>query len=303
MENIIVRYDQELRKLKQLIKLILAQVDYMLYRSGIKKCAINVCTIEETIDELLNTEKSMIRFGDGEITMMRGRNLKLQEVNPQIIHGLKRLVGYQYGDMIVTIPEIFGDLSIYRKESRLFWKDHLFFCRKIYKKYCNPCKTYYNTSISRFYYALADKSRCGEWVAKIRQIWKDKDVVIVEGEKTHNGVGNDLLNTAKSITRIIGPASNAFEYLDEILDVCREYSRDRMFLVSLGVTAKFLVEKLFNEGYRALDIGNLDMEYEWYLQNADHKEPVYKHSVSGAEANQKAGYDEYLQQIQKRIGI
>ena len=76
-----------------------------------------------------------------------------------------------------------------------------------------------------------------------------------------------------------------------------------MFLVSLGVTAKFLVEKLFNEGYRALDIGNLDMEYEWYLQNADHKEPVYKHSVSGAEANQKAGYDEYLQQIQKRIGI
>ena len=74
-----------------------------------------------------------------------------------------------------------------------------------------------------------------------------------------------------------------------------------MFLVSLGVAAKFLVEKLFLEGYRALDIGNLDMEYEWYLHQAPCKEEIAKHGVVGEKANRDAGYHEYLTQIKRRV--
>lgn len=286
--------------IKRFVKDILAQIDYSFYRAGVKKCPVKVHTVEETIEELIHTDKSMIRFGDGEITMIRGRNLVLQQVEPEMMEGLKRLLSYEHDGMIVTIPEIFDDLSIYRKESRQFWKDHLLFSRKIYEKYCNPAKTYYNTSISRFYYALEDKSRCGQWIEGIRQIWKDKDVVVVEGERTHNGVGNDLLDTAASVERIIGPSAEAYAKVDEILACCREYPKDRLFLISLGVAAKFLAEKLFLEGYRVLDIGNLDMEYEWYLRQAEGKEKIAKHEVIGGEANRKAGYDAYLAQISRR---
>ena len=154
-----------------------------------------------------------------------------------------------------------------------------------------------------FYYALEDKGQCGKWAEDIRQIWNDKDVVVVEGERTHNGVGNDLLDTAKSIERIIGPSAQAYAKVDEILSCCKEYPKDRLFLVSLGVAAKFLVEKLFLEGYRALDIGNLDMEYEWYLHQAKGKEKLAKHDIVGEEANREAGYDAYLAQIRKRISL
>lgn len=287
--------------MKRLIKDILAQIDYLLYRAGIKKCPIKVYSVEKTVDELTRTNKSMIRFGDGEITMIRGRSLKLQQVEPEIIEGLKRLLTYEHEDMLVTIPEIFDDLSIYRKESRQFWKDHLLFARKIYEKYCNPARTYYNTSVSRFYYALEDKSVCRKQAEMIRAIWKDKDIVVVEGERTHNGVGNDLLDSARSVERIIGPSSDAYGKLEELFACCKEYPKDRLFLVSLGVAAKFLVEKLFLEGYRALDIGNLDMEYEWYLHQADYKEEIAKHNVIGEKANQDAGYQKYLGQIKKRI--
>ncbi|MCM1174338.1 MAG: GT-D fold domain-containing glycosyltransferase [Blautia sp.] len=287
--------------MKRFIKDVLAQIDYSLYRAGVRKCRIKVHTIEETIEELANTEKSMIRFGDGEITMIRGRSLVLQQAEPEMIEGLKRLLSYEHEGMLVTIPEIFGDLSIYRRESRQFWKDHLLFSRRIYERYCNPAKAYYNTSISRFYYALEDKSRCGKWIEGIRQIWKDKDVVVVEGERSHNGVGNDLLDTAGSVERIIGPGSQAYARVDEIMACCREYPKDRLFLISLGVAAKFLAEKLFLEGYRALDIGNLDMEYEWYLGGAKGKEKLAKHDIVGEEANRKAGYDAYLAQIKKQI--
>ena len=37
----------------------------------------------------------------------------------------------------------------------------------------------------------------------LKRIWDGKDIVIVEGEKTKLGMGNDLLSNAKSIRRII----------------------------------------------------------------------------------------------------
>lgn len=287
--------------IKRFVKDILAQIDYSLYRSGFKKCPVKVHTVDETIEELIHGDKSMIRFGDGEITMIRGRSLKLQQVEPEIIDGLGRMLGYEHEGMIVTIPDIFGDLSIYRKQSRRFWRDHLLFSRGIYEKYCDTDRVYYNTSVSRFYITLEDQSKCRDWIKGIRQIWEDKDVVVVEGERTHNGVGNDLLHTARRVERIIGPSSDAYAKLDEIMECCREYPKDRLFLVSLGVAAKFLAERLFLEGYRALDIGNLDMEYEWYLRGAKQKEEIAKHDVIGEETNRNAGYDEYLSQIKHRV--
>ena len=58
--------------MKRMIKDVLAYLDYCLYRLGIKKCSIKVHSVEETINELITTDKSMVRFGDGEsgISMM-----------------------------------------------------------------------------------------------------------------------------------------------------------------------------------------------------------------------------------------
>ena len=289
--------------IKNLVKRILAQIVYLIYRLRIRKCNVKVMSVDQMIEVLTNTSKSLVRFGDGEITMIRGRKLFFQEVNPEIIAGLKRLLAYEYDDLMVSIPDIFGNLKIYRKESAAFWKDHLLFSRKIYMRYCNSDREYCNTSFTRFYYALADKSQCRRQIEAIKQIWKDKDIVVVEGDKTHNGVGNDLLDTARSIERIIGPSEQAYEKVDELFECCKEYPKDRLFLVSMGIAAKFLAEKLFLEGYRVLDIGNLDMEYEWYLHQAEYKEKIPKHDVIGEEANRNAGYLEYLAQIKKRVVI
>ena len=287
--------------MKQLIKNILAKIDYFLYQVGIKKCNIKVHTIDETIEELIRTNKSMVRFGDGEITMIGGRSLQLQQMRPDIAEGLKRILGYEYDELIVTIPEIFEELSMHNKNSKQFWKEHLLFYRRIYEASCNPIKQYYSTFVSRFYYFLDDKSPSTQWASNIKKIWKDKDIVIVEGQKTHNGVGNDLFDTARSVVRIIGPASNAYDKLEEIFLCCKQYPKDRLFLLSLGVAAKFLAEKLFLSGYRVLDIGNLDLEYEWYLHKEKKKTALFKHSVVGVEANRKAGYQEYLEQIKKEV--
>ncbi|MDE5932348.1 MAG: GT-D fold domain-containing protein [Lachnospiraceae bacterium] len=287
--------------MKKLIKKILAQITYLFYRLKLGKCNVKVMSVDKMIEELGSTTKSLVRFGDSDMTIVWGRSVFYQQASPEMIEGLRRILRYDHDDLMVSIPDIFGDLNIYRKESKAFWMEHLFFCRKVYKKYCNPNREYCNTSFTRFYYPLADKSQCGRQIEAIRQLWKDRDIVVVEGEKTHNGVGNDLLDTAKSVERIIGPSAQAYDKVDEIFACCKEYPKDRLFLLSLGIGAKFLAERLFLDGYRVLDIGNLDMEYEWYLRGAKYKEKLAKHEVVGEEANQKAGYQEYLAQIKKKI--
>lgn len=283
--------------MKRKIKDILAAIVYFLYEKGILHNRIQVHTVDETIDELLHTRKSMVRFGDGEIVMIKGKDLMLQKASPEIAAGLAEILRYTEDDLIVTIPGIFETLSDHRKASRQFWKDHLLFCRKTYEKYCNPDRIYYSTFVSRCYYYLEDRSGVGEQFAKIRKIWENRDVVIVEGTRTHNGVGNDLLDTARSVERIICPPSDAYQALPRILEACLCYDKDRLFLLSAGVAAKFLAVELFRQGYRVLDIGNMDIEYEWYVRRSPGKCRLEKHEIEGEAANREAGYLEYLSQV------
>lgn len=104
-------------------------------------------------------------------------------------------------------------------------------------------------------------------------------------------------DNARSVQRIVCPPANAWQVYDQILKACLELGKDRLFLVSLGSTAKALASDLVEQGYRVIDIGNLDMEYEWFLRKADQKEAIPKHSVIGRRANEEAGYQEYLKQI------
>lgn len=69
----------------------------------------------------------------------------------------------------------------------------------------------------------------------------------------------------------------------------------------MGVAAKFLAVKLFEQGYRVLDIGNLDMEYEWFVRRSPGKMKLEKHGFVSEETNRAAGYTAYLEQIKVRI--
>ena len=109
---------------------------------------------------------------------------------------------------------------------------------------------------------------CGEYFEKMKKIWAGRDVVICEGEEKRFGVFNDLLDSAKSISRVICPACSAFDKYDEILSVFDDISTDILVLAALGPTATVLAYDLYNKGYQAIDIGQLDLDYKWFLRKA-----------------------------------
>ncbi len=89
------------------------------------------------------------------------------------------------------------------------------------------------------------------------------------------GVDNDLLNNARAIRRILCPAENAFEKYEKIFDEARKVDQDVLVLIALGPAATVLSYDLFKAGFRALDVGHLDIEYEWFLRKATGKNAVY----------------------------
>ena len=57
---------------------------------------------------------------------------------------------------------------------------------------------------------LKSKKGVPKYIKKLKRIWDKKDVVIVEGEKSRLGIGNDLFDNMKSIQRILCPVTDAF---------------------------------------------------------------------------------------------
>lgn len=291
--------------MKNVIKMFICDIVYLAYRSKLIKNKLRVMSIDETIDSMINTDKSLVRFGDGEINIIEGKTTKFQQFDKVLADRLSDILRYRDDRIMVGIPDIFESLDGYTKKSARFWKEHLFFSRKTYIKYCDAEKLYANAFFSRPYYICKDKTKSGRWFHKMKEIWENKDIVIVEGETTHMGVGNDLLDNTASICRILCPAHNAYLAYDQIREACMEMEKDKLFLLSVGNTAKLLVLDLVEAGYRVIDIGNIDMEYEWYLQKTMDKTDIPKHSVVGEEANLREGvqYKEYWKQVKKIIKI
>lgn len=145
-----------------------------------------------------------------------------------------------------------------------FWPEYTSRNIQLLRTLIRPNKTYLNTQVTRFYFERKDKSRCKEHLQKLRSLWDNRDIVIVEGTMTRSGVGNDLYSNAKSVRRILGYSENAFEHYDEMLDTIVNNTNTRqLILLCYGMTATVLAYDLAKLGYWAMDIGHLDIEYEW----------------------------------------
>lgn len=169
---------------------------------------------------------------------------------------------------IVCIHDIYGNMQNLRKESQEFNRGLLYTKRIKWLSYLDREKEYYNAFFTRPYNMYKDKSMASQRFEKNKKIWRDKAILLVEGEKSRLGVGNDLFAHAKSVERVLCPAQSAFEKYDDILYAAKKYGQDKLILIALGMTATVLAYDLAESGYWAIDIGHIDIEYEWFLRGA-----------------------------------
>ena len=247
---------------------------------------LKVHSIEETISEIINHKKSISRFGDGEFRLiLPNENLKFQEENQLLTEKLKEVLTSNLENHLVAIPESFHSVKAFKINVKYWWIDFINKFGNQLSPYFKKGKIYGNAFISRFYLDYENKSQVEKTIKNLKKIWQNKDVLIIEGEFSRLGIGNDLFDNATSVQRIICPSKNAFSHYTEILEKAKELGKDKLVLIALGPTATVLSYDLACAGFWAVDIGHVDIEYSWYLEKAEYKIPV-KYRLVNESTNQ-----------------
>lgn len=264
-----IRYGKFFHYPRQIAKHILA----LIYPIVIKIWPLpNVMSIEETIQEIIVHKKSIVRFGDSEFLYLIDKlNLPYQKYDYKLANEFKQILKSDEDKILVGLPSGYYNLGLLNNEGIIFWKSQISWVYPRLRRYLDRQKTYANASMSRLYIELKDKSESEKLFALVKNIWHNRNLLIVEGEKSRLGVGNDLFENAISIKRILGPAHNAYDKYEEILKEALKTDKNTLVLIAMGPTAKPLAFNLAKFGYQAIDIGNIDIEYEWYKRGVQSK--------------------------------
>lgn len=269
-------------------------------------------SIEDTAKELLNTDKSIGRFGDGELSWMFGRNNGInnfEQLSEKLSERLAEVFNSNDEGFMVTLPDAmsYADENKFTSDSMNFWKWYLIKNKKRLLSHLNSNTVYYNTSVTRPYMDYNYNKIADVTYKIIKEIWNDKKILIIEGSESRLGVTNSLFDNAKDIKRIECPSTNAFEAYDKIFDYANRFLKvhdDYLTLISLGPTATILSYDLFKNGHRSIDIGHIDVEYEWYLMGAKEKVNLpykYVNEVNGGHSSLPVKDSKYLNEIVKQI--
>lgn len=265
----------------------------------------SVATIDETLDRLLASECSMCRYGDGEYKVMAGGSNGFQKPNPALAKRLRQVLRSDVEGLIVCIPNIKDEMELRVPFARNFWQGFMGVHGASWARLLNNDKKYYNTQVTRLYIDYLRPELSEKWYGRIRQLWEGRDLLIVEGEKTRLGYGNDLLSNAGSIRRVVCPSQHAFDRYDEILETVRSVWQGELVLIALGQTATVLAHDLHRGGIRALDVGHIDIEYEWFRMGVKERTPIPGKYVKEVQDELHGGDapPEVLAQIVAKVGV
>ena len=127
---------------------------------------------------------------------------------------------------------------------------------------------------------------------------------IVEGEQTRIGVGNDLLDNAANIYRILAPAKNAYDVYDRIVESVQKHTpQGALIIIALGPTATILAYDLAKMGYQSLDLGHFDIQYEYHIRGIHTKEAIPGKYVNEAAAAGQTVDDSAIKDKRYRASI
>lgn len=272
-ENVLLKIEVE--KLQR-------QVDNAPYEYG--NFMIKIKSAKELLEKVINEKCSLCRFGDGEFDIILNQERAwFQKYDAKMGERLKEILNSHNDKILIAIADNYGSLDNYNDRAADVIRQYMTKeKRQEHMDLLDISREYYNAYVSRPYMIYKDKDKNASEIFKLyKKLFWNRNILIIEGENTKTGVNNGLLDGAYSIKRILCPDTNAYSVYDKILNNVIEFaSPDDLILITLGPTATILAYDLAMQGYQAIDFGQVDNEYEWYLRHATERIVIEGKSVS-----------------------
>lgn len=234
-----------------------------------------VASVDDSLEMILSGNNSLARFGDGELRWAAGieQNYFNQRLSPEFSEALRDVLRNPEPGVLIGMPGPIGGVvrGVTKRNARA-WKT-------LIRQYGNQWgqlipreSKFVDANITRLYMDRSDREKAKERFGKLRQLWSNRNILIVEGDQTNFGVGNDFLSNANNVRRIEAPNEDAFSKYDQIYsEIIKQYTHGELVLIALGPTATILVNDLAKLGIQSVDIGHADLEYSWFQAQAQER--------------------------------
>lgn len=226
--------------------------------------SINIMKDIETIKFIIKNKCSISRYGDGEIYYMLFKDFKhhFQPYNKELVNKLQYVLNNPIENCLICLPPWIKYVNI----ESCWYRKCIVDCWHNLYKYINKNYVYGNSFL-----AVTDFFKKNN-IETIKKIWDNEDIVIVTGKNSTFILVDELFNNIKSIDFVYTKAIDAFSEYNEIIDRISK-NKNKLYLLSLGITATVLAYDLAKMGIRALDLGHFT---NYYLESVGKLENIEK---------------------------
>ncbi len=276
------------------------------YEWGLKKVPM-IYSDEKLLKRIIKDGSSLSRFGDGEFEIMQGRKRPwFQKPSVSLQKRLIEVMDSKLVNLNIAIAQNFMFLDQYKEDVADGIRAYMSNGNRESIINFLPNREFYNAYVTRPYIMYKEKNHAERIFLLFKRVWEGRTIILVEGKYARIGVGNDLFQGAKSLKRILCPSQETWNNYEEIkAAVLENVKKNDLICISLGPTATVLAYDLACQGFQALDIGQLDNEYEWFLANAKERINIKGKMVAELYDYYNGGEFEnnvYESQIIQRIG-
>lgn len=227
---------------------------------------------EETVELLLEKPKSFSRFGDGELNIMTGRGIPFQHWDPKLADYLWEIIKNENENLYVGICyEWFHSNENATENVKDFMRKNGYKYRHLVLPVCNMDRVYIDAAFNQVY-MHTEGLDYDSYYEKIKNLFKGRKIVLFSGKGVLQKLEYDVFDEAIERIDVEGPATNAFDQFEELLEKAKSYSKDYTLCFILGPASKALCYELSKFGYVAWDIGHLAEDYNAYRKETGKSE-------------------------------
>ena len=237
---------------------------------------LTVLNETETVKILKEKPKSFSRYGDGEVSLMRGEDSAFQDYDPELARKMKKLLVEKRDNLYVGLNSSYFQSPVkYSDRNRKFYRLYGTAYRRYFNEFCDPDNTYLDACCFGGYFRQGDQFDIDTHFSRVRELFRNKDLTIVCGKGILDTLEFDLFGLASSKQVIDAPRKNAFsEYEDLLKRINAQAPKENLICIILGMTATVLAADLADDGYTAWDIGHAAKDYDAYMRKAEKTDAV-----------------------------
>lgn len=252
-------------KLARFPKRIYRHFERISYEKGSYADKLKMLNTEETLELLEKEPISFLRYGDGEIAIMRGDSIPFQEYDERLAKRLRKLLQMDKSGLRIGIPYYYIHPVKNLNDFTARFAKALSVQRKFLCRHCSRDMVYIDTCITQVYQTYEDYD-FKKYYERMQKLLKNRDITVICGEGVLDRLEYKAYDVCKSVEFITAPSMNAYAKYDELFKQALKTSKKRLVCMILGPTAKVLAYDLYKKGYQAWDIGHYFKDYDAYMR-------------------------------------